>query len=176
MTGRSICAGARRRDPADQFAPPGLAKDKANEAHDIGTPRAGLGPGHDSRVRRPRAAGDGRQEPPARGRPSVDGVAAAKVRDQPCVVCQQTPTDPARLMDHDLSAGADDALAVLALCRGCHDRYAAYASTFPRTWSGVTARNCASRCSTSAWWAPIDAWLRVRRTDRGCAMSGLTLS
>lgn len=75
-------------------------------------------------------AARGRRATGDKNRPHVVGPASMaqrlKVRDQACVVCQQTPTDPAHLMDHDRSAGADDALAVLALCRGCHDRYAAH--------------------------------------------------
>lgn len=65
----------------------------------------------------------------ARSRPRPVSEASpaqrAKCREQACVVCRQpAPSDPAHLIDRALlSAGQDDPLAVVPLCRTDHDAY-----------------------------------------------------
>lgn len=71
-----------------------------------------------------RAGGDVRRQ---RARPVSEASPAqrAKCRDAACVVCRRPgPSDPAHLIDRGLlTAGQDDPLAVIPLCRQHHDAY-----------------------------------------------------
>jgi hypothetical protein len=68
-----------------------------------------------------------RRAAPTRGKPISEASPEqrAKVKGKACVRCRRPgPCDPAHLIDRSLTTiGADDALAVVPLCRDCHRAY-----------------------------------------------------